>query len=659
MHGRAGRLLGFAFFLEKRTEDNTLCGITGYVNLGTGPTPGLDISAAVKSLAHRGPDDTGALEITGRDGRVVGRFGHRRLSIIDLSALGRQPMSYEAGRYTVSYNGETYNFPELKRELAARGFSFGTRSDTEVVLAAYAGFGETFLEKLDAMYALALWDRDAEKLILARDPFGKKPLYWAVANGTLFFASELKSLRMLLPGTPELDPESLKLYLYLGYVPAPRTIYRGVMKLPPGSYLIADKNGTEVKPHFPLAETFCGQEYPPAFPEAAEHLDTLLADAVRKRLISDVPLGIFLSGGIDSSTIASYAASLASEEVTTFSIGFREREFDELPWAKRVARALGLRHFHETLDASAMLGIIPRIPEVLDEPIADASILPTYLLSRLTAGRVKVALGGDGADELFLGYPTYFAHILMDPFAHKSESLNARISALGALLPQRFGNYDLGYKVVKFARGLNRNRVKRHFDWMDYLARDQVREVAGLSGEVEGFFGHLEEELARGDLKGPNILDTLYLNQRYYLTESILTKVDRASMAHSLEVRCPFLDRRVVGYVNSLPLGFKLRHGLGKYILKRIMKDRIPRGVLFRKKQGFTVPLARWLNRELSGLVDRCLLDEAFLARQGLFEPEPLKDLVMRHRTKRENLWRPLWALVFFQMWYMKWVEER
>ena len=619
-----------------------MCGICGYLGFDD---PDL-LQKMTEALAHRGPDDAGTYVAGG-----VG-LGHRRLSIIDLSPAGRQPMTNEDRTVWVSFNGEIYNFGDLRPYLEAAGHRFQSRTDTEVLVHGYEAWGpEGLLDRLRGMFALGLWDARNRTLLLARDPLGKKPLFYAHTAGGLVFASEPKALYLDPALDRTVDRAALRKYLFHGYVPAPASLHPGLQKVRPAHYLLARDGTTTERPYWrPPAPGSATQ--PPALHEAVDRLETLLGRAVERRLISDVPLGIFLSGGLDSSTIAAVAARRAGRRVRTFAIGFSEVAYDESDHARRVARHIGAEHTEETLTPARLLEVIPHLGAMVDEPMADASIIPTYLLSQMARRHVSVALGGDGGDELFAGYPTYLGHQVADAYDRLPAALrHLVIRPLSELLPARFGNYTLDYMARKFVEASGEPAGVRHHLWMRYFAPAEVGRVMGEPASAAGeLYADIADHLA-GLPPMDSVATALYLNLQLYLPDCILVKVDRASMAPSLEVRSPFLDRDVVDFVVPLPLRLKLRRGRGKVLLKALAERYLPPAIVHRKKQGFTVPVGEWFRGPLRPLL-RDALGPARLARQGLFDGRAVEALIAEHEAGRRNRWKELWALLVFQLWW-------
>jgi len=595
-------------------------------------------------IVHRGPDDEGFF-LEGSAGLAM-----RRLKIIDL-ATGHQPMSGEHRRVWVIFNGEIYNYRELTEQLAARGHTFATRSDTEVIVHGYEEHGLASIAHLEGMFAIALWDTSARTLVLARDRLGIKPLYYAVLPDQLIFASELRALVEHPAIDRSLDLTALSRYLAHEYVPAPSSIFRSIRKLPAGHWLTYTGGRVKVEPYW------TGNFRPDVTidtVEAVERLRSALDFSVRQHLVSDVPLGIFLSGGIDSSAVAAFAARHFPGRLKTFSIGFEDPSFDESAHARRVAHALGTDHHEEVLDPQGARDLVERLPELLDEPLGDASLIPTYLLSRFTRRSVTVALSGDGGDELFAGYPTYQAHRVAGVIALVPRSVRRRLlrSAVERL-PVSLGNLSLDFRLKRFVEGMDYGDVERHAVWLGSFTPAEQQELftpdALAQMEAPPSYGAFHEILAHApSMRGLERM--LYLDLKGYLGEGVLAKTDRASMACSLEVRVPLLDRRVVEFAATLPMGLKLRGLTTKYILKRALADVLPRATLTRPKKGFGVPLGHWFHGVLHPLV-REVFGGDVIRRGGLFRSEAVERLLSEHESRRRDHRKKLYTLLAFQLW--------
>lgn len=609
-----------------------------------------------QTIVHRGPDDGG---VWMDEDAGVGLV-HRRLSILDLSPLGHQPMHSHAGRFVIAYNGEVYNFPELRAELEAHGCRFNSHSDTEVILEGCATWGVAqTVRKLNGMFAFALWDRVDRVLWLARDRLGIKPLYWGWFDGLLVFGSELKALKAHGGWDAAIDREAVCAFMRHGYVPAPRSIWRGVNKLAPGTLLIARAGAAPVEECYWSAEEVARQGiaaragHGVTRSEAVDQLDQLLRDAVGRQMVADVPLGAFLSGGYDSSVVAALMQAQSSQPVKTFSIGFSEQGYDEAPHAKAVAAHLGTDHTELYVQPEHALEVVPRLPRWYDEPFADSSQIPTFLVSEMTRGHVTVALSGDGGDELFAGYNRYrLASRIWKYLSPVPRPLRRGIGdLLRRVAPSRWdsllapiGLARAGDKLHKLADVLadSNDALYRRLvsQWpMPERVVQQVCEPAGI--------------LADPSLpcRIPDFLDRMqYCDLVTYLPDDILTKVDRASMAVSLEVRVPLLDHRVVEYAWTLPQSLKLRGRDSKWLLRQVLYRYVPRQLLERPKMGFGVPLDSWLRGPLRDWAES-LLDANVLRQQGFLDPAPVRAAWADHLSGRRNLQYPLWTVLMFQAW--------
>lgn len=558
-----------------------MCGIAGIASVdgcrlaaGAGSLAGK----MADTLAHRGPDDSGVWESS--DASVA--LSHRRLAIVDLSPLGRNPMSWDGGRLWITFNGEVYNFLELRKELEAAGHRFRSHTDTEVILAAYDKWGIDCVQRLVGMFAFALWDESQRRLWLVRDRLGKKPLYYAEVGSTLRFGSELKALLADDAVPRDVDPVAVRLYLRYGYVPSPLSIYSGIRKLPPGHFLVSEGGRNTVHRYWDPVQHLTEQR---AVTDAVaeEELERRLAVAVSQRMIADVPLGAFLSGGIDSSLVVALMREQSATAVKTFTIRFDNPEYNEADHAAAVARHLGTEHHEHRCDEREMLSVVDRLPSMYDEPFADSSSVPTYLVSRAAREFVTVALSGDGGDELFFGYPRYQYHSTASMVLAMPRPLR-RVAALGAAqLPTR--------RLRRIGDVLRHDDDDTYARFISWWSPSEIETMTGRPPTEAAFYADARERsrsLAR-DAR-PGLLDLVS-----YLPEDILTKVDRASMAVSLEVRAPLLDHRVVEFALSLPSTLKRRGKTTKWILRQLLYRRVPRELIDRPKMGFGVPLEDWL----------------------------------------------------------------
>ncbi len=622
-----------------------MCGIAGIYRFDSAPVDPDLLSRMTAVLAHRGPDGDG-VHVDGPAG-----LGHRRLSIIDLAG-GAQPIGNEDGTVWVVLNGEIYNFRDLRADLEARGHRFATRSDTEAIVHLYEERGDDCVQALAGMFAFALWDSRRRRLLLARDRLGKKPLYYAHRPGrALTFGSELKAV-LVDPQVPcEIDLEALDRYLGLLYIPAPATIFRDVRKLPAGHLLVADAAGVSIREYWDVrfvdGPRRTTQQY-------AGELRDLLGQAVQARLVSDVPLGAFLSGGLDSSTVVALMAQLADRPVVTASVGFRESDHDERPSARLVAGRLGC-DARESEVTPRIRDLLPRLVWHFDEPFADSSAVPTYYVSKVAREHVTVALSGDGGDELLAGYPRHF----WDRWEARARPLArpaGAVRAVGRWWPSRLrGGNVLTHLALtpgdacarKHSAELFRDAAKRGL-----YSEDMARTAAGFD-PLAVHRAHYE----RCDARDP--LDrSLYVDLKTYLADDILVKVDRMSMAHGLEVRAPFLDHRVVEFVAGLPAALKLRGRTTKFVLREAMRSLLPEAVLARPKHGFTVPLRRWLRGELRELVED-LLFEPRAEQRGWFNPRTVKQLWADHSDGVRDAGHQLWLLLMLELWCRAFLDRR
>ncbi len=631
-----------------------MCGITGWANLDARVVP-MDgarelLHSMCERITHRGPDSEGLMTQAGV------ALGMRRLAVIDLQT-GEQPFWNEDRSVAVVLNGEIYNYRELRANLEKRGHRFVSASDTEVLPHLYDEYGAGMVEHLNGMFAFALWDARRRRLFIARDRFGEKPLYWGIFDNTLLFASEPKALLAHPAVRPNLNLNALRHYLSFDYVPAPLSIYEGIQKLPAAHTLTLEDGEVKVERYWSLS--YKTRVPVPDEAEAAEHLKELLGDSVRMRLVSDVPLGVLLSGGVDSSTVAALAVQASSETVKTFSISFAESSFDESAYARAVAKFLGTDHHEERLSVDLAANLVSEIGSWMDEPLSDPSLVPTYLLSRFTRKHVTVALGGDGGDELFAGYPMYYGHKVARVYEKLPASLRrSLVEPLVRRLPVKTDNISFDYKARRFIAGAGYDDVTRHHIWFgsfmpteqEQVLTDEVKRVtnADIYADARRM---IEECDADNTIERMQSLDT-----RLYLAEDILTKVDRASMAVSLEVRAPFLDPRVAEFAASLPASYKLRGRTTKYILKKAAGPMLPRFVTRRAKKGFGVPVAEWIKGQLRPLA-RDLLSPERMRRTGLFDPAYVTRLLDEHERGVANHRKLLWTLLMFELWQESFVE--
>jgi asparagine synthase (glutamine-hydrolysing) len=635
-----------------------MCGIAGL--LTSVPDAGTDrVRAMIDAQQHRGPDAEGIWS----DG--ICALGHRRLAILDLSDAGRQPLGNEDGTIWITFNGEIYNFQELRRELEGLGHQFRTRTDTEVIVHAYEQWGTGCVSRLRGMFAFGIWDQRRRRLFLARDRVGKKPLFYAQQRDRFLFASELQGL-LADPDVPrEVDLAAIDAYLSWGYVPAPETAFRGIAKLPPAHWLTLD-----LTPEGPVlrVERYWSLAHVPKLrisaAEAGEALREKLTEAVRLRMISDVPLGAFLSGGVDSSLIVGLMAGLSHRPVQTFSIGFEEAAFNELAHARRVAERWGTDH-HEFVVAPDALAILPRLVRHYGEPYADSSAVPTFYVSQVTRAHVTVALNGDGGDESFAGYERYWANQLAERIRRIPGSRVAS-SLLAGLLPDSICPRSRLRQARRFLAAAHQPMAERYGRWvstfrdedkhrlysadMRALLRAEPLDNSSLAASrVSSLFA---------DMAGLDPADAaMAVDVRSYLPYDLLVKVDITSMANSLEARSPFLDHEVMEFAARLPVHLKLRRGQSKYLLRRAFADLLPPENVRRRKMGFGVPVGEWFRGPLRPLLEEMLLSDCSLAR-GYFQPAEICRRVREHLERRADHRDALWNLLMLELWHREMVDR-
>ncbi|MBI4596956.1 MAG: asparagine synthase (glutamine-hydrolyzing) [Candidatus Omnitrophica bacterium] len=621
-----------------------MCGIAGVVHFDGRPVASDVLQGMVAALRHRGPEGEGIQSLATGSLRIG--LGHARLKIIDLSDAAAQPMGNDDGSIWLVFNGEIYNFRELRASLEQRGHRFRTSSDTEVLLKLYEADGDACVQQLEGMFAFAMWDSRKGQLLLARDRAGKKPLFYRATPTMIAFASEMKALFQHPDIVPEVDTATLPAFFLFGYVPSPATIYQGIQQLPPGQVLIARDGHVRLQEYWdaPLPPASSGRA--PSEAEAASRVRELLTAAVARRLISDVPLGAFLSGGIDSSIVVGIMSRLCDEPVRTFSIGFAgDPAFDETSYARIVAKRFGTRHTEFIVEPKA-IELIDRLVWHHDGPFADSSAIPTYLLAQLTKQHVTVALSGDGGDELFAGYQRFRAVLLSEAIPRWLRTAGA--SAL-TRLPAWGHPRSLYRRAQRFAQGTVlpfEHRVNR---WVSIFYEDLPQLRLGASGGATHPSIACASYLARSR-QASALTQLLYVNFKMYLLDDLLVKMDRCSMAHALEARSPFLDRALIEYVCGLPDAMKLRGGATKVILRKAFADLLPPEVLTRGKMGFGVPLHHWFRYELRDFVTDWLLAPNALLRQYLHQPY-VRQLVQQHFAGRCDHSHRLWTLLTFEVW--------
>lgn len=625
-----------------------MCGIAGIVSTAAGQRiEAATVRRMCQAIVHRGPDEEG---IFVKDG--IG-LGMRRLSIIDLAG-GRQPVFNEDRTVWVVFNGEIYNFPELREDLLKRGHRFSTHTDTEVIVHLYEEMGPDCVHKLRGMFAFALYDEPRRRLLMARDRLGKKPLHYALQGQCLLFGSEIKAILAVAPELATVNNEALLQYMYFGYIPDPLTAFTTIQKLPPGHLLEFENGKIEVRQYWDLPQY---STHPPrSEEECLEEMEHRLAEAVRIRLISDVPLGALLSGGTDSSTIVALMARASSNPVKTFAIGFRDQDFNEAPYARMVADRFGTDH-HELIVEPHLLETVEMLTSSLEEPFGDSSMLPTYYVSQMARKHVTVALSGDGGDEIFAGYDRYAIHLRRQVFERiPSWARRFYREQIYPRLPGDLRGKKFSYNVClpwreRYVEGIS---FVPAFERDMPLLSDEFRAVLRESGDPEDVMYRCFDQAPAKD----PVSQILYVDTKTYMVGDILTKVDRMSMATSLEVRVPILDHEFVEWVTGLPVDWKIRGGKQKYILRKLAERvGVPREVLYRPKQGFALPLVHWMKQELKELIMTVLLEPRTLQR-GYFEPRAVRQLLDEHfRGRRDHSGR-IWRLLIFELWHRNYLEK-
>jgi asparagine synthase (glutamine-hydrolysing) len=636
-------------------KEKSMCGICGVVAARGGLHISKEILQAMnKTIVHRGPDEDGYYV-----NKTVG-LASRRLSIIDL-VNGTQPMSNEDDTSWIVFNGEIYNYRELREYLEIHGHLFRTHSDTEVILHLYEEFGADCVQHLDGIFAFAIWNEKTQELFLARDRMGIKPVYYThLPDWQFVFGSEMKTI-LAHPGVErKIDLIALNEYLSYEYVPTPRTIIRNVWRLEAGHILIYNRRGVEIRTYDSLSFRQSESRPPVDWRDYSMSLYDTLHSAVQRELVSDVPVGILLSGGLDSSTIAALMVDIYPGRVESFTVGFEEGSFDESHYARKVANYLNTQHNEMVLTSKKAVELVGEISGFLDEPFADSSIIPTYLLSRFARQKVKVVLGGDGGDELFAGYPTVLSHRLIDYYERLVPwTLRAYVAPqIIDRLKVSFDNISLDFRMRRFLAGRGVSLIARHQRWLGSFV--DTEKEALLQSWVKPVLRetyYQSYEYARVcDAKEP-LNQILFNDLKTYLEGDILYKVDRASMATSLEVRVPLLNREVVRFANNLPLDLKLHNLTGKFLLKKMMKGKLPDEIINRTKKGFNMPVAYWLTGDLKELM-MDMLSESFVKRQGLFDHKYLLQLTDEHIGHRKDNRKLLWTLLMFQMWYQGYIDS-
>ncbi|MSR76561.1 MAG: asparagine synthase (glutamine-hydrolyzing) [Candidatus Ryanbacteria bacterium] len=621
-----------------------MCGIAGFYGRGDEAL----LRTMARTMEYRGPDDEGYYyNIKERIG-----LGFRRLSIIDIAG-GQQPVWNEEKTVAVIFNGEIYNFAKLRANLEGR-HHFKTHTDSEVIVHLYEEMQERCFGALEGMFAIAIWDEQKHSLVLARDRFGEKPLFWTLQDDTLIFASELKALCAHPSAKKIIDNRALAKYFFYEYIPGPASLFKNIHKLEPGTWLRFDGKQCEQASFYSLVSHVQNQKTM-SYTDARRALESHLDRAVGERMVADVPLGVFLSGGIDSSTIAYFVQKHSSHPIKTFSVGFEVDSYDESPFARLVARRLGTEHFELRISEQHAIESIHSIFKKLDEPLADASLLPTYLLAEFTRKEVTVALGGDGGDELLLGYSTFFAHQLWAYYARIPSPARRFFENIVRALPVRDSYFSLDFKLKKFIDVADESDAMRNQCWLGAFQPSEYEKLftrAFLPVDADRALSEdTEVRWQDSSLLSGRLQQIAYLYITQYMRDDILTKVDRASMYHSLEVRNPFLDSQLAAFALSLPDAYKLRRGIGKYILKDIMTPHLGKDIVFRKKQGFAPPLSRWLATGFRGMVGE-YLNTTRINSDGIFQSAYVDRLVREHTSGRADHRKRLWTLLAFQLWH-------
>lgn len=619
-----------------------MCGIFGAVSLRGAPLRAQDaVRCAGDALHHRGPDGYGLLD------NALAVLGSRRLSIVDLSSAADQPFTSPDGRYWLVCNGEIYNAPELRRRYLNRGYPFrSSHSDVETLVPLFVEHGEAALEQINGMFALALWDKATGRILLARDRAGEKPLFFSESDGELHFASEIQALMSSLRSRPEISPAGLLDYLTLGYCTAPRTMFSGIHKLQAGHRLVASTQGTDIRAYWTAASYAIA-------PSAArpEQLLEVFDEAVQRQTMADVPVGAFVSGGLDSSLlVSSLVRQLPAAQIHTYAVQFEEASYDESSWATKLCQSIGTVHRTVHAGDRDLYAALDIVSTQLAEPLGDPAILPLHLLAKAAAEDVKVVLSGEGADELFGGYPTYIGHRWAERFRRLPKPVAMALSRAIHRLPVTSRKVSLSFLARRFVEEAGRETLNRHLAWFGALGPDAT---GSADGKPAIGLTVLWNQLAgiESPIKRVMLFDLLT-----YLAENLLTKLDRATMLSSIESRAPFLDHELMELALRQPVDTAVGNFNTKLALKRAAVSRLPREIVYRQKRGLSVPVAKWLNDGLRDEVDR-LFEPERLRRQGLVDPLLIKRLLDDHRARRADHGRRLWPIFVLQRWHERWVE--
>jgi len=639
-----------------------MCGITGVYNLDERKADPILLKSMTDCLRHRGPDDSGIYV-----DQNVG-LGHARLSILDLSPAGHQPMSNDDQTIWVTFNGEIYNFQEIRKELEQKGYKFKSNSDTEVIIKSYEEWGLKAVEKYRGMFAFAIWDKKREKLYLVRDRAGVKPLYYYINNEVFLFSSELKSFHKHPNFKKEINFDALALFLQFGYILAPHTIFKNAYKVKPGHYLEVDKNGKiEETKYWDIVDFYLASPIDKSEDEIEKELEQILTESFKYRLVSDVPVGIFLSGGIDSSLVTAILQSNSKTPIKTFTIGFHEKGYDEAPYAKKIAEYLKTDHHELYCTAKDAMEIVAKFSEIYDEPFGDSSGIPTYLISKFARQEVKVALSADAGDELFCGYSKYealnayykliqklpkFALYIGSLYSSlfSPEIIGIMYKSISFLLPKYTNLEGKIYKLKNMLRYKNDDLRGIFMNSASYWTENQVEKLIRKKNNIEDNFFDFKEVQ-----KLPLLSQMQAVDYKTYLCDDIFVKTDRATMATSLEVRDPLVDHKIAEYIARVPVNLKYKNGESKYILRKILYKYVPKNLLDRPKQGFEIPIDNWLKNDLRGVLEK-YLSEDNIKKQGIFDEEYIKKSLNKYLSGKADFAYKFWFLLVFQMWYEKWM---
>ena len=641
-----------------------MCGIAGFLNISEFDVCKRDLREAATRLSHRGPDDAGFFY---DDSAGIG-LAHRRLSIIDLSDAAHQPFSSADKRVQLVFNGEIYNFKKIRKELMSLGHRFRSDSDTEVILHAYLEWGISSIEKLSGMFAIALWDANLHQLFLARDRLGIKPLYYYQNNDVLLFASELKALQAFKLFEREVDTQSLSLYLHYQYVPTPYSIFKNCRKLEPGCILQYNEQGLRIAPYWEHPHIVGPHDPIVNEATAVESLDQALTRSVQEHLISDVPLGALLSGGVDSSLIVALMQKVSTSPVKTFTIGFDNKQYDESPWARQIAEHLGTEHQEIITTPRETLEIIPSLPEIYDEPFGDSSAVPTCLISRLIRSQVKVALSGDGGDEQFAGYVRYWStNSLVKWLERIPVFLEKNVHRCIQKVPSNWVEKCYLPAMKMLPQRFQTNNFLKHWHNIGALSPDSsIADIYRLfislwsKVEIQSLINHDLPHSRYDDLFEitqhlPLFSRLMAVDQLTYLPDAMLTKTDRASMSVGLEIRVPFLDHNIVALSTKMDEKLKYQQGKGKYILRQLLSKYLPQSLFERPKKGFSLPLGQWFRSDLKELLND-YLSPSTIKKEGLFNAELVEQKILEHNSGRFNHQHQLWILLMWEMWRERWL---